>query len=220
MSLHPTACIDDIPSDVLYRELKRREELISNKQCPYCQKLLTYTEHDGIMFPVCTCKLKAMVSNYHRKGIMGPFTTAAVDLFDVLTDLIREQSIWSQATFGSDTVRGPIGPLKHLEKEVKEAYEAAQEIKACEIGISDFTYDKAKEAFQVELADCLLLLLDSMRRGKVKLMDLIRTARKKLEVNKSRKWNTPASETDFAEHVREVEPRTKEHDYVSDPHNQ
>lgn len=213
MSLHPTACIDDIPSDILYRELHRREDLIANKQCPYCQKLLTYTEHDGIMFPVCTCKLKAMVSDYHRKGIMGPFTTAAVDLFDVLTDLIREQAIWSQATFGNDVTRGPVGPLKHLEKEVKEAYEAWGKIKNTD-GLVDLElWNKNREAYKVELADCLLLLLDSMRRSGVKIMDLLKIARDKLEINKSRKWNTPTSETDFAEHVRE-------HDYVNDPHNQ
>jgi hypothetical protein len=32
----------------------------------------------------------------------------------------KEQAEWSRATFGSDTERGPVGPLKHLAKEVEE----------------------------------------------------------------------------------------------------
>ena len=36
-----------------------------------------------------------------------------------------QQAEWSRATFGSDTERGPLGPLKHLEKEAKEAQENA-----------------------------------------------------------------------------------------------
>ena len=51
---------------------------------------------------------------------------------------------WSQATFGTDAERGAIGPLKHLEKEAREAQEALDPI---------------------EIADCLLLVFDAARRS-------------------------------------------------------
>ena len=38
-------------------------------------------------------------------------------------EFARLQAEWSQATFGTDAERGPIGPLKHLAKEVQEALE-------------------------------------------------------------------------------------------------
>ena len=35
----------------------------------------------------------------------------------------NEQGEWSQKTFGLDSERGPLGPLKHLEKEAREGQE-------------------------------------------------------------------------------------------------
>lgn len=108
-----------------------------------------------------------------------------VDLGDKLSDLVRIQSEWSQATFGTDASRGPLGALKHLAKEAVEA-QAAVGCKA------DFTE---------EMADCLLLVLDASRRGGVKVMQLIEAAQAKMKVNKSRQWPAPTSD-EPVEHVR------------------
>lgn len=91
-----------------------------------------------------------------------------------LIDLTEDQSQWSQATFGKDSERGPIGAIKHLQKEAAEVLEA---------------WEKGdKGAFTEECADCLLLLLDLTRRGGVKPMQLIEAAQLKMVINKSRIW--------------------------------
>lgn len=100
-----------------------------------------------------------------------------------LADLVTDQSDWSQATFGADSVRGPIGALKHLKKEADEA-------------IADPT---SKE----EYADCLLLILDASRRAGIKVMQLIEAAQAKMLKNKSRTWPTPTSD-EPVEHVQET----------------
>jgi len=91
------------------------------------------------------------------------------------------QAAWSQAVFGSDAVRGPIGPLKHLAKEAVEA--------------------QANPADLMEYVDCLFLTFDATRRAGLTYEQLLAGAWEKLEVNKARTWATPT--TDGAvEHVR------------------
>lgn len=91
-----------------------------------------------------------------------------------LINLTEDQSQWSQATFGTDAERGPVGAIKHLQKEAAEVLEA---------------WEKGdKEAFVEECADCLLLLLDLMRRGGFKPIQLIEEAQFKMVINKSRTW--------------------------------
>jgi hypothetical protein len=90
---------------------------------------------------------------------------------------------WSQATFGSDAERGPIGPLKHLEKEAREA--------------------QAKPDDLEEYADCLFLVLDATRRAGYTLDDLIAASFAKLAVNRNRIWHKPTSD-EPVEHVRET----------------
>lgn len=92
--------------------------------------------------------------------------------------LMDDLSEWSQKTFGSDKVRGPVAPLKHLELEVKEAYEAYE--------ISGNSQD-----FEKEVADCFLLLIDACRRANIPYHGLIRAAHSKLSENKKRKWAKP-----------------------------
>lgn len=119
---------------------------------------------------------------------MSSYVTNAVDFYDKLTDLIRNQSEWSQSTFGSDQERGPIGPLRHLEKEAKEAYEAIED----------------GSDVEVELADCLLLLLDATRRSGRNLLDIVNAASIKMEVNKRRKWPTfKSGDCSPVEHLKE-----------------
>lgn len=92
---------------------------------------------------------------------------------------------WSRATFGSDEDRGPIGPLRHLEKEAREAYEEESgSIKQHE-----------------EIVDCLFLVIDAARRSGMTLQTLLDGAAVKLAINKARKWQKPADDMPI-EHVR------------------
>jgi hypothetical protein len=103
------------------------------------------------------------------------------ELGDRLSDHVLDQSAWSQATFGSDKERGPIGALKHLEKEARECQASPGEI--------------------TEYADCLLLLLDASRRAGFKIMQVIEAAQEKMKVNKERTWPKPTDDNPV-EHVR------------------
>lgn len=98
-----------------------------------------------------------------------------------------EQSLWSQATFGTDSERGPAGALKHLEKEAREA-------KA--------ENDPKKRS--VEIADCLFLVFDAARRHGMTYDDLVGTAFGKLAVNRARKWTKPTTD-EPVEHDRSEE---------------
>lgn len=97
----------------------------------------------------------------------------------------QRHSEWSQATFGTDAERGPIGPLKHLEREAREA--------------------QAKPDDLEEYADCLFLVLDATRRAGYTLDDLLAAAFAKLAVNRKRIWQKPTSD-EPVEHVRTLEP--------------
>jgi len=96
----------------------------------------------------------------------------------------KEQSEWSQRTFGSDAKRGPEGPLKHLLKEAQEALDAGFE-------------DRAEE-----IADCFLLVCDAARRYGMTWHGLLGTAHGKLEINKTRKYPKVTDMTAAVEHVR------------------
>lgn len=91
------------------------------------------------------------------------------------------QAAWSQATFGSDSERGPIGPLLHLAKEVQEAIANPSDLE--------------------EFADLQFLIFDSARRAGFTYEQLLDACWKKLEKNKTRKWG-PATKDGPVEHVR------------------
>lgn len=93
-----------------------------------------------------------------------------IDLWDVA----RDQAKWSQATFGKDQDRGPIGALKHLEHEAREAQAAPNDVS--------------------EYADCFLLVLDAARRAGFSVRDLLTAAIDKQEINESREWPKPTSD--------------------------
>jgi ParB family chromosome partitioning protein len=97
-------------------------------------------------------------------------------------DLADDQSRWSQHTFGSDVVRGPLGALRHLEKEAREAQEAPSD--------------------PMEYADCLLLLLDASRRAGISPLQLFRLGQQKMTVNRARVWPAPQGDLPV-EHVKE-----------------
>ncbi|MFO5601151.1 DUF550 domain-containing protein [Klebsiella pneumoniae] len=80
----------------------------------------------------------------------------------------REHADWSQATFGNV---GPVGPLKHLSKEAREA--------AAEPG--DLS----------EWADMQFLLWDAQRRAGITDEQITQAMIDKLAVNKQREWPEP-----------------------------
>lgn len=103
-------------------------------------------------------------------------------LGEKLVSFWQEQSIWSQQTFGSDSVRGPNGPLEHCEKECREARENPQDIK--------------------EYADIGILLMDAARRAGFTLEQLIDAMYDKLQENKSREWPKNGDLNKPVEHIR------------------
>jgi len=95
--------------------------------------------------------------------------------------LAGDQSRWSQATFGTDQERGPLGALRHLEKEARETQEAP--------------------ADSEEYADCFLLILDAARRAGISPLQLIDAAQRKMAINRERTWPKPVDDNPV-EHIR------------------
>jgi len=87
----------------------------------------------------------------------------------LLTNLAESHSKWSQETFGSDEIKGPLGSILHLQKEINELLENPKDIK--------------------EYADVLLLTLDASRRAGFDIVTLLEATSEKLQENKTRKWN-------------------------------
>ena len=110
-----------------------------------------------------------------------PHTEAAVEFADAFEDLVADQAEWSQATFGTDAERGPVGALKHLAKEALEAAEHPGD--------------------PFEYADCFLLILDAARRQGIKPMELIIAAKEKMKINKERSWPKPTCD-EPVEHIK------------------
>ncbi len=124
-------------------------------------------------------------------------SAAAIDFCEKLRELVEDQSKWSQSTFGTDSERGPIGALRHLEKEAKEAADEAVGL----MPLAQGTAMQANEALLEELADCFLLLLDASRRSGVGIGDLINASARKMRKNKQREWPKPTSD-EPVEHIR------------------
>ncbi len=83
----------------------------------------------------------------------------------------KAQRKWSYETFGPPEFKGPIGPLRHLEKEAKEAYEETDTVKQRE-----------------EIADCLFLVFDAAHRAGLSYEELVDEAVAKLAKNRKRTW--------------------------------
>lgn len=92
-------------------------------------------------------------------------------------DFWREQAAWSNATFGTEQERGPIGALKHLKLEVNEALEAETE-----------------EERRKEIVDCQFLVQDAARRSGMSMRQFFTMCLEKLEINKKRKYPKPTSD--------------------------
>lgn len=114
-------------------------------------------------------------------GLVDEYFSEYTNIGEKLLIFLQQQSEWSQATFGLDSERGPIGPLKHLEKEAREAQAAPMDIE--------------------EYADILLLLFDSSRRAGFTPLQLIEAGIAKVEKCKTRVWNKPIND-EPVEHIR------------------
>lgn len=121
-----------------------------------------------------------------------------------LTDLARDQAEWSQATFGSDEVRGPAGPLKHIAREVLTELLGIPRVVVDE-ALAYARHSEELLSRQQEYADLFILILDASRRAKVKPTDLVRLSRQKMIVNKARSWPKSQDPNAEVEHVRDGE---------------
>ena len=100
-------------------------------------------------------------------------------------DLYEEIVDWSQETFGNNSERGPIGPLKHLIKEAGEAIEAPKDI--------------------LEYADCQILVWDAAARAGFSYDELIAAVTAKFAMLKHREY-PKTSDGEISEHVKETSP--------------
>lgn len=121
-----------------------------------------------------------------------------------------EQADFSELTFGSSKDRGPLGALKHLEKEAKEAQaelemieiftKRMQEVNDLDPRVAESL--TSKKHLHEEIVDCLFLTYDAARRSGMTFDDLYEGAFRKLEKNRKRKWQVPTSPDQPIEHVR------------------
>lgn len=102
-------------------------------------------------------------------------------------DFAHDLRDWSSETFGSKEFRGPVGALKHLEKEAREAY-----------------LETDPEKLREEIADCCFLVLDAAWREGMSFADLVEECQKKLVKNRSRVWTKPTSD-EPVEHDRSLD---------------
>lgn len=116
---------------------------------------------------------------------------------------------WSESTFGPRILRGPLGPLKHLKKEVDEAIAAYDNmIREIDLNRQDKhavqDMEAAADAFREEIADLQFLVFDIAQRAGMTYYNLRCTVTEKLVKNRSRSWG-PASATEAVEHIRDGE---------------
>lgn len=108
----------------------------------------------------------------------------------MMQSFFNAQREWSYKTFGPPEFRGPKGPLDHLQKEAREAYEERDEKK-----------------LRYEIADCLFLVFDAAHRHGMTYGQLADVALQKLLINEGRKWpawgDTPPDKA--TEHDRSAE---------------
>jgi NTP pyrophosphatase (non-canonical NTP hydrolase) len=120
-----------------------------------------------------------------------------------LLALAASQSAWSQKTFGTDAERGPVGALRHMQKECDETIEAITELQRMAYLKDPHAHMQAQKVAE-EFGDILLLWLDAGRRAGFKPIDVVLAAKAKMVVNKTRVYQkTPDGVP--SEHVRDGE---------------
>ena len=110
-----------------------------------------------------------------------------------LQDLMEEISEWSDATFGE--MQRNAGIIAHLIREVKELADAwnKYEREPC----NQYLYE-----FYEELADCMMLLLDTAAHADMDSRLLLNEVKRKLDINKKRRWGK-ANADGSIEHLKE-----------------
>ena len=103
--------------------------------------------------------------------------------FEPLEFLFNDIAAWSNATFGDESERGPVGPLKHIVKEIE----------------GELLPHDPKDV--IELADVLILLLDATRRAGYDATQLVTAAITKMAINKKRTYRR-VLEGEVSEHDR------------------
>ena len=152
---------------------------------------------------VCGAKTKGLLCNLacqtyndriRKEAIVPPVTIPIiikkVNLHNRTQQFWDEHAEWSQKIFGTDEERGPLGALKHLEKEAREAQNEVNGV-------------RGNYKLHEEISDCLFLTLDAARRAGMTLDCLLDVAFTKLAKNKTRVWNKPNGD-EPVEHVRGI----------------
>lgn len=119
-----------------------------------------------------------------------PIIIKKVNLHNRPQQFWDEHAEWSQKTFGTDEERGPLGALKHLEKEAREAQNEVNGV-------------RGNYKLHEEISDCLFLTFDAARRAGMTLDCLLDVAFRKLAKNKTRVWDKPNGD-EPVEHVRGI----------------
>lgn len=125
-----------------------------------------------------------------------------IDFASDFSDLVQDQAEWSRKVFGPDDVRGPVGPLKHMMKELD--IEIISWIEGFIEGAGGHSDLAEQEYVKKEFADLLILYLDAMRRAGFKMHTIVKAAIEKMEENKKREWPPfdPAKVNEAVEHIR------------------
>lgn len=129
----------------------------------------------------------------------------------LLDEFFAVHGDWSQKTFGTDKERGPLGPLKHIAKELlSELLPFPRETVAAMLATvpPDFVPPRDIE----ELADLLFLLFDVTRRSGFTFEQLRIAVNQKMRKNQARSWPRIGNINDAVEHDRSGERRHGERD--------
>ena len=103
---------------------------------------------------------------YMPAAVRQRYSEAATEIeANDLNAFQKKQGRWAANTFGDQTTEEK---LRHLIKEIREIMDDPQDV--------------------VEYADALSLLLDAARLQGISASEIVRAARKKLDVNKRRTW--------------------------------
>ena len=150
-------------------------------QRKYPPKFRHICVHEKINLRVCPHHDSRATSNADHVEFLLPSQVSPFHTFWL------EQAKWSREVFGPDHVRGPVGPLKHLAKEVEECLRDPNDLE--------------------EYADLLFLLCDATRRAGFCPEELFTAAFAKLEKNKAREWPAfdPSKVNEAVEHDRSKE---------------
>lgn len=118
-----------------------------------------------------------------------------------LQKLMDEITEWSDATFGEGQRNPAI--LHHLKKEVPELIEAIEKFQKGNTIKTPYSKSiKLLKDVWEEYADCMMLLLDSANHFGLSADRLLHQVKKKLEINKKRKWGKPDC-NGVIEHIRD-----------------